>query len=241
MSASATAAWDVAEMNKQIDETNVLVDDDCSGTIVDREHGMILTADHCIRSHYKEIEKETVKDDGTVEKKKVRIVLPGTISQLMFADADESQRSTYAYVVKASSYKYDLALVKVKAKLPEGREAHLACDELRRGDTVYAVGNPFAVLYGSVTSGIVASVNRTYRLLGMAGGNDDAGTGTEALVQHTAPIEGGNSGGALYNDKGELVGVNVRGSRVNETLAFAVPPKDVREFLLDNNVGRHCS
>jgi S1-C subfamily serine protease len=229
-------------MNAHIDATNVLVDDDCSGTIVDRAHGLVLTADHCIRSRYKEVERETIKDDGTIETKKVRVAMPGTISQLMFMDANESQRATYTYTVHASDYRHDLALLKIKATLPTGPDAMTSCDEPRRGDTVYAVGNPFAVLYGSVTKGIVASVNRTYNLLGLTGGNDNTTSGDEAIVQHSAPIEGGNSGGALYNDKGELVGVNVRGSRMNETLAFSVPLKDVREFLQSGgSIFQHCA
>jgi len=233
---TAHAQWPVRAMNKQIDQTNFLIDNDCSGTLIDKDERLILTASHCIAAHYDTVSREEVDKDGTVKEIKVRVTKPGTVSQIDFAGANEVHRSVFVYRVKANDPHRDLGLIQVVAKLPNTMQAPVACEAPDRGDTVYAVGNPFAVLYSTVTKGIVASVARDYRMLGIDGNGDDEQPGDNGLMQITAPIEGGNSGGAAYNDAGELIGVNVRASQVNETVAFAVPLEDVRKFLTENNV-----
>ena len=89
----------------------------------------------------------------------------------------------------------DLALVKVDAKdlptLPIGDS-----DQLKVGQWVLAVGNPFN-LTSTVTAGIVSAKARSL------GAN-----GIESFIQTDAAINQGNSGGALVNEKGELVGIN---------------------------------
>lgn len=89
----------------------------------------------------------------------------------------------------------DLALVKVNAKnlptLPIGDS-----DKLKVGEWVLAVGNPFN-LNSTVTAGIVSAKARSL------GAN-----GVESFIQTDAAINAGNSGGALVNTSGELVGIN---------------------------------
>ena len=89
----------------------------------------------------------------------------------------------------------DLALVKIEGKnlptLPIGNS-----DNLKIGEWVLAVGNPFN-LTSTVTAGIVSAKARTL------GAN-----GIESFIQTDAAINQGNSGGALVNAKGELVGIN---------------------------------
>ncbi len=89
----------------------------------------------------------------------------------------------------------DLALIKINAKglptLPIGDS-----DKLRVGEWVLAVGNPFN-LNSTVTAGIVSAKARSL------GAN-----GVESFIQTDAAINSGNSGGALVNTKGELVGIN---------------------------------
>ena len=89
----------------------------------------------------------------------------------------------------------DLALIKIDGKnlptLPIGES-----DKLRVGEWVIAVGNPFN-LTSTVTAGIVSAKARTL------GAN-----GVESFIQTDAAINAGNSGGALVNTKGELVGIN---------------------------------
>ncbi len=89
----------------------------------------------------------------------------------------------------------DLALVKIDAKdLPAIAIGN--SDDLRLGEWVLAVGNPFN-LTSTVTAGIVSAKARSL------GAN-----GVESFIQTDAAINSGNSGGALVNEKGELVGIN---------------------------------
>lgn len=89
----------------------------------------------------------------------------------------------------------DLALVKIEGKdlptLPIGNS-----DDLKLGQWVLAVGNPFN-LTSTVTAGIVSAKARNL------GAN-----GIESFIQTDAAINPGNSGGALVNERGELVGIN---------------------------------
>lgn len=89
----------------------------------------------------------------------------------------------------------DLALIKIDGKnLPAITIAN--SDDLRVGEWVLAVGNPFN-LTNTVTAGIVSAKARTL------GAN-----GVESFIQTDAAINRGNSGGALVNTRGELVGIN---------------------------------
>lgn len=230
-------AWSVKEMNATIDQTNFLVNRGCSGTLIDKANGYILTAHHCITDQFETIEREKIDSDGVVKKEKVRITRPGTVSQLTFQNASEVQRSVYAFKVKLSDKDLDLALIQVIAKLPNTIEAKIACTDVSRGDVVYAVGNPLGVLYSSVTKGIVSSINRNYPMLGI----DDQGD--HQLLQISSGIIGGNSGGAAYNDSGELIGVPVRGSRVNEIIGLAAPLGDIKKLLMReglHTLWAHC-
>jgi Do/DeqQ family serine protease len=108
----------------------------------------------------------------------------------------------------------DVALVQIEAKnltaLPLGNS-----DDLKVGDFVVAVGNPFG-LGQTVTSGIVSALGRT-------GLNIE---GYEDFIQTDASINPGNSGGALVNLKGELIGINTAilgPSGGNIGIGFAVP------------------
>jgi Do/DeqQ family serine protease len=123
----------------------------------------------------------------------------------------------------------DVALVRVPAEgLVAIAIAHSA--QLRVGDFVVAVGNPFG-LGQSVTDGIVSALGRT----GLPG------LGYQNFIQTSASINPGNSGGALVNLRGELVGINSaifnpRGSAAgNIGIGFAIPSdlaSDVMRQLL---------
>lgn len=236
-SVPAFAGISQSNLNRQIDQTNFLVNDNCSGTLIDAKEGLILTANHCIADQFQDVERDQVDPKtGEVKKVKVRVTKPGSVSQLTFSGAGEVERTVFVYKIKAHDPDHDLGLVQVIAKLPSRRAVPIACREPQRLDAVYAVGNPRVVMYSSVSTGIIASVQRNYRLFGIDG---DAGDGVEqpgdnALIQHTAPIAGGNSGGALLNDDGAIIGVNVRGYQAMAPLGLAVPLDDIRAFLKDN-------
>ena len=121
----------------------------------------------------------------------------------------------------------DLALIKVEASdleyLTFGNS-----DNVRIGEWVLAVGNPFN-LTSTVTAGIVRAKARNLSILG-------EGTSVESFIQTDAAVNPGNSGGALVNTKGELVGINAAiashtGSY--EGYSFAIPSNIVRKVVDD--------
>ncbi len=86
--------------------------------------------------------------------------------------------------------------------------------KLRVGDDVIAVGNPMGVLPGSLLDGVVSYINRSARF---SGGID------LELIQTTVGITHGNSGGALFNLYGELVGITNGGSETYTSCNYAIP------------------
>ena len=121
----------------------------------------------------------------------------------------------------------DLALIKVDASdldyLVFGDS-----DQVRIGEWVLAVGNPFN-LTSTVTAGIVSAKARNLSILG-------EGTSVESFIQTDAAVNPGNSGGALVNTKGELIGINAAiashtGSY--EGYSFAIPSNIVRKVVDD--------
>lgn len=119
----------------------------------------------------------------------------------------------------------DLALVKIEGKdlptLPIGDS-----EALKVGEWVLAVGNPFN-LTSTVTAGIVSAKARS---LGVYNG------GIESFIQTDAAINQGNSGGALVNSRGELVGINAVLSSPTGAYAgygFAIPTSIMTKVVAD--------
>lgn len=121
----------------------------------------------------------------------------------------------------------DIALLKIEAKdlyfLQFGNS-----NELKLGEWVLAVGNPFN-LTSTVTAGIVSAMTRN---LGI---NDDQ-MAIESFIQTDAAVNPGNSGGALVNQNGELIGINTAiASRTGSYAgySFAVPATIVKKVVSD--------
>ena len=117
---------------------------------------------------------------------------------------------------------YDLAVLKVEGEnLPAAQFGSSA--DLQVGDVVVAIGNPLGSnLRGTMTQGIVSAINRSVDLDGT----------TMPLIQTTAALNPGNSGGALINDRGQVVGITTMKmmSRYEtiEGLGFAIPTRLVK-------------
>ena len=133
----------------------------------------------------------------------------------------------YTYDAKLVGYseERDLAVLKAvdAADLPAASFGD--SDLCRVGDTVYAIGNPLGVeLRGTLTDGIISAINRDVQVDGRV----------MTLLQTTAALNNGNSGGPLINEYGQVVGINTlkmsgNGSETEATvegLGFAVPISD---------------
>lgn len=123
----------------------------------------------------------------------------------------------------------DLALLKIKAKnLPFVRYGN--SDAVRIGEWVLAVGNPFN-LNSTVTAGIVSARARNIRIL-----REKNNLQVESFIQTDAAVNPGNSGGALVNLKGELIGVNSAIATATGTYSgysFAIPVSLVKKVMDD--------
>ena len=121
----------------------------------------------------------------------------------------------------------DLALLKIEGDefpvVPMGNS-----DDLKLGEWVLAVGNPFN-LTSSVTAGVVSAKSRRIGIY-------DAEGSIESFIQTDAAINMGNSGGALVNVRGELVGINAALESPTGTYAgygFAIPTTIVKKVVAD--------
>ncbi|MBQ4547586.1 MAG: trypsin-like peptidase domain-containing protein [Bacteroidales bacterium] len=121
----------------------------------------------------------------------------------------------------------DLALIKVEASDLEYL-AFADSDEVKVGEWVLAVGNPFN-LTSTVTAGIVSAKARNINILG-------DGSTIESFIQTDAAINPGNSGGALVDMDGNLIGINAAiASRTGsyEGYSFAIPSNIVKKVVED--------
>lgn len=132
-----------------------------------------------------------------------------------------SDGQTYTATLTGADEKTDLAVIKISAS---GLTAAKLADSsaARVGDFVIAIGNPLGELGGTVTEGIISAKDREITIDGE----------TMTLLQTSAAVNPGNSGGGLFDLNGELVGVvNAKSSGDDiEGLAFAIPANTVKEI-----------
>ena len=142
---------------------------------------------------------------------------------------------SYDAKIKGVSERKDIAVVSVSKSLLDSetlKQIKIATlgnsDELKVGNGIIAIGN--ALGYGqSVTTGVVSALNREIT-------TDEY---TQEMIQIDAAINGGNSGGALLNSKGEVVGINTAkysssGSSTSasiEGMGFAIPISNVESII----------
>lgn len=123
---------------------------------------------------------------------------------------------------------YDLAVL--KADLSGVNAATLGDSEsLMVGETVYAIGNPLGELSFSMTTGHVSALDRSITTQDPTTGE----TTTNVMFQIDAAVNPGNSGGPVYNSRGEVIGiVTAKHSDVGvEGLGFAIPISDVVDII----------
>ncbi|MBI3693844.1 MAG: trypsin-like peptidase domain-containing protein [Acidobacteria bacterium] len=120
----------------------------------------------------------------------------------------------------------DMALIKIQ---PRGKVPFLKPGDssgLQVGQKVLAIGNPFG-LEGTLTTGIISSLNRTIR--------DENGRELADMIQTDAAINPGNSGGPLLDSQGNVIGINtaIYGPGSNIGIGFAIPINRAKFMLTD--------
>lgn len=131
---------------------------------------------------------------------------------------------TYSARIVGSDPANDIAVIKIDAKdLTTATIGDSSTVDV--GDLAVAIGNPLGQLGGTATTGIISALDRTLEVEGT----------TLTLLQTDAAINGGNSGGGLFNSRGELIGiVESKASAVGvEGLAFALPINNVSGIIND--------
>ena len=135
-----------------------------------------------------------------------------------------NNNKTYIAELIGTDPKTDIALLKIEADEALPYVTFADSDNAKIGEWVLAVGNPFN-LTSTVTAGIISAKSR-----------DLSGTSRQSFIQTDAAVNPGNSGGALVNTNGELVGINTAitsqtGSYVG--YSFAVPSNIARKVIED--------
>ncbi len=150
-------------------------------------------------------------------------VVSGNAKAIEVTLADKSQ-----YTARLLGYdqRNDMALIKVQ---PRGKAPFLKPGDstgLQVGQKVLAIGNPFG-LEGTLTTGIISSLNRTIR--------DENGNALEDMIQTDAAINPGNSGGPLLDSQGNVIGINtaIYGPGSNIGIGFAIPINRAKSMLSD--------
>lgn len=138
----------------------------------------------------------------------------------------DAEGNTYDGIMVGFDVKTDLGVIKI-AKTGLTKAVFGDSSSLRKGQKVYAIGNPGGMeFFGSFTDGMVSSIDRPI----------SSESGYEMnCIQHTTPINSGNSGGALINEYGQVVGIN--SSKIVSTgyegMAFAIPISDAKPIIDD--------
>ena len=137
-----------------------------------------------------------------------------------------NDNQSYEAKVIGSDEQNDIALLKIESSEELPYAVFGDSDSTQIGEWVLAVGNPFN-LTSTVTAGIISAKSRSL---------DPTGRTTQSYIQTDAAVNPGNSGGALINEKGELIGINTAiqtqtGSYVG--YSFAVPSNIAKKVIED--------
>ena len=137
-----------------------------------------------------------------------------------------NNNKTYDAQLIGTDPKTDIALLKIDADETLAYSTFGDSDTAKIGEWVLAVGNPFN-LTSTVTAGIISAKSRNL---------DQTGTQTQSFIQTDAAVNPGNSGGALVNINGELIGINTAISSQTGSYigySFAVPSNIARKVIAD--------
>ncbi len=160
-----------------------------------------------------------VSSDGYVVTNK-HVTIYGISYLVTFADGRTLPADLVAQAAAA-----DIAVLKIRSKETFTPVTIGDSDTLRRGDGVIAIGNPLG-FQSTVTTGIISALNRDEHL-----------TPFDNFIQTDAAINQGNSGGPLFNRKGEVIGINAAIQTTSDDggnigIGFAIPVNDAKFVVM---------
>lgn len=131
-----------------------------------------------------------------------------------------SDGTQYYATLRGADSDTDIAILKIAPSEALTAATLGASEDLVAGEQIVVIGNPLGTLGGTVTQGIISATERQISFT-----NNDGSTTVMTLIQTDAAINAGNSGGAMFNLSGELIGiVNAKYSSTGvEGLGFAIP------------------
>jgi len=195
-----------------------------SGVIFDKK-GYVLTNDHVVEVA---VRKLTGSDDG----KQVEVTVGRPASKIKVTLPDGR---SFDAKIQGRDRMLDVAVLKMEGV--EGQDLPVAAlgdsSKVRAGQFVMAIGNPYGGYQyldsprPTVTDGIISALDRTFP-------TDDERRSYGGLIQTSAAINRGNSGGPLVNLRGEVVGINAAifsTSQGSEGIGFAIPISRVKARL----------
>lgn len=210
--------------------TTVKIDEYCSGTVIDKDDGLIVTANHCIRDtiRYRTVVKEL--PNGAVVVSREQVFVPVRVRQnRLDIEGNIYLKLDVEASVVGYNEKYDVAILKVlTADKVFPLEAKMSTHPVYYGQVVYHSGQPLSV-DNIVSQGHVTLPRINYPPVPII--PDDA-------IVHDAFMAPGSSGGSLYNEEGDLIGVTNWGVAGGPYLASRVI--HVIELLKEKHLGAYA-
>jgi hypothetical protein len=230
LSTTAFAEWALPEMNKQIDETNWIVeagkdgDAVCAATTIDKERRLLLTSYHCIMGVDDRINGPNYQR-GDIFVIQRQYEGYSVVKEVRYAASSIDlgiPTSSLSYMVRSLEEKYDLTVLQIRdttVKLPS--QVKIAKENPKyRGERVYIVGNASGQ-DGTLTVGHISNLHRTIIINGR----------TSETIQVSGGMSGGMSGGGAFNGEGELFGVNHAVNAHENYMGYVIPVEHIRDFL----------
>ena len=216
-----THAWSLKEAHQQANTTLVQVGDWCSGTIIDKDKGLIVTAAHCTEKAKVTKAFEIERPNGEIKRIFRTSFEPIAVTVWNFDDqGNTTGYQVYSTKVLKAVYPFDVAILQSLSPAKLSGAVKINATPVSYGDKVYTVGNPLMLL-GAVGEGNVEKPK--YTLI--------TSDGQVEVIAFSAFITHGSSGGGLFNDAGELVGITDWG--IDGGPYLASPVQNVLDLLRD--------
>lgn len=223
---SATEELSLADAVAKVERTSVAIytnNSAGSGVIVDMrdstkpndDYVYVITCHHVIEGKGP---VQVIIPDEKCSYENEDYIFSGSIGNDTFADVN-------AVTLVGGDKDSDIAVLRIDLSKNADSGKKLSADKIvkasvpteysvKKGESIFAIGNPTGVLPGSVSDGIVSYIEREVFIDSI---------GNMSLLQISVTTNPGNSGGGLYNLKGELIGITNAGNTSYDAINFAIP------------------